>query len=64
MTIIADIPTNVNHELCPPSQCDASDKDIAKSGLDRNLLASKSSMTSLKFTAGKISSRTLESLLL
>ena len=47
MTIIADIPTNVNHELCPPSQCDASDKDIARSGLDRNLLASKSSMTSL-----------------
>ena len=26
MTIIADIPTNVNHELCPPSQCDASDE--------------------------------------
>ena len=47
MTMIADIPTNVNHELCPPNQCDASDKDRAKSGYERNLLASKSSMTSL-----------------
>ena len=28
MTMIADIPTNVKHELCPPSQCDASDKDM------------------------------------
>ena len=26
MTMIADIPTNVNHELCPPSQCNASNK--------------------------------------
>ena len=32
MTMIADMPTNVNHELCPPSQCVASDKDIVKSG--------------------------------
>ena len=38
VTIIADIPTNVNHELCPPNQCDTSDKDIAKSGLDKNCL--------------------------
>ena len=47
MTMIADIPTNVYHELCHPSQCDASDKNMAKSGLDRNLLVSKSSMSSL-----------------
>ena len=45
--MIVDMLTNVNHELCPPSQCDASDKDIAKSCLVRNLLALKSSITSL-----------------
>ena len=47
ITIIAEMPTNVSQELCPPNQCDASDIDIAKSGLDRNHLDSKSCMTSL-----------------
>ena len=48
MFIITDIPTNVNHELYFPSQCNASNKNMAKSGFKRNLLAlkSKSSLTS------------------
>ena len=47
ITITAEMPTNVSQELCPPNQCDASDIDIAKSGLDRNHLDSKPCMTFL-----------------
>ena len=47
ITNIAAIPANVSQELCPSNQCDALDIDIAKSGLDRNHLASRFCMTSL-----------------
>ena len=47
ITIITEMPANVSQELCPSSQCDASDIDIAKSCLDRNHLDSKPCMTSL-----------------